>query len=171
MAGEPDEDFHAGLQQHLEELVRAEREADAEFKRVLSSLDATGARGFSEAEAEAVKADLIASAASTRAHLQGLRADIERRLGRDPPKGRREQMQQMLEDMDLAQQRLEKEAERRRAQLASMGASLGPLQEYEAALAQMVSDLDAAVADGRAHLAGARAEILRGLDEGTAPPA
>ena len=170
MAGESGVDHHAELRRHLEELTGAERELDAQIESALSRLDAAAAEGVSEAEAEAVRAELDAAAASTRAHFQGLRADLERRLGREPPKGRREELQQALEDLELTAQRLEAGAERRRAELASLATGHGPLQEDEAGFAQMTSDLDAGMAQARAQFAAMRAEIERELKDGPPPP-
>ena len=56
--------------------------------------------------------------------------------------------------------------ERRKAELDSLEPGPRPAEEFEAAIARLMADLDAAVAETRAHLATLRADLERQAKDG-----
>ena len=79
----------------------------------------------------------------------------------EPAEDPRAKLQDTLEELARAQQELEAEVERRKAELASLAPGPRPAEEFEAAVARMMADMDAAVAETRAQLATLRADLER----------
>ena len=79
----------------------------------------------------------------------------------EPAEEPRAKLRDTLEGLERAQQELEAEVERRKAELDSLEPGLRPAEEFAAAVARMMADMDAAVAETRAHLATLRADLER----------
>ena len=79
----------------------------------------------------------------------------------EPAEESRAKLQDTLDELERAQQELEAEVERRKAELDSLEPGPRPPEEFEAAVARMIADMDAAVAETRAHLAAFRADLER----------
>ncbi len=168
MKGETTRQRDAQLQQELDHLFRMEQDVGAKMEATMARLEAEQ-NTISSAEFEVAKKELNASAAFTREHFQELRADIERRSNRGPAVGRRAELRHALEDLDHAERRLEAGFERQKARVLSMEPGPLPPAEFEAGIARMMVDLDAAGVQARAHFAEMRAEIERELKDGADP--
>jgi hypothetical protein len=82
-------------------------------------------------------------------------------MAHEPADDPRAELQDSLEALERAQRELEAEVERRKAQLDSLAPGPRPAEEFAAAVARMMADMDAAVAEIRAHLATLRADLER----------
>ena len=79
----------------------------------------------------------------------------------EPAEEPRAKLRDTLDELERAQQELEAEVERRKAELDSLAPGPRPPEEFEAAVARMIADMDEAVAETRAHLATLRADLER----------
>ena len=82
-------------------------------------------------------------------------------MAHEPAEQPRADLQHTLGELERAQQELEAEVERRKAELDSLEPGPRPAEEFEAAVARMIADMDEAVAETRAHLAALRADLER----------
>jgi chromosome segregation ATPase len=177
MTGGSSADRIAHLKQAIAQSERFEREIEAKRDEILARIDAQAAEPPSQVAA--AKEDMMASAASSRAYPQAVRGDMERRLAiieareraadgapPDPRAERRMELQEALEDLMFSVQRLEENAESQRAQIRSMSPELvNPGADFQAAIEEMVAELESAMVDARVHFAAMQAEIERELAE------